>query len=249
MTCCVTAEAERKSRQLVNRLAAGGRPVVVAGCAAAYRPEQFEARGRSWRRGQTWVRPFGSWPAPATGRVGAGAGDVPGAGAVADVGAARRRRAGARRPRTRLTLKAQDGCSCPAPTAPCAWCAGRCGACRWGRPSEAARAGLAAGCGEVVLSGINLGALPGPRRRRPGGAGRRPLRAAGAGSVCGSRPSSRVHLREPLLEALAHPESGSPPARAAAVGRRRRACGHAAAVRLRRVRRRDRARARASSAT
>ena len=33
-TCCVTAEAERKSRRLVRRAAADGRRVVVAGCAA-----------------------------------------------------------------------------------------------------------------------------------------------------------------------------------------------------------------------
>ncbi len=43
-TCCVTAEAERKSRRLVRRAASAGKHVVVAGCAAALRPEQFEAR-------------------------------------------------------------------------------------------------------------------------------------------------------------------------------------------------------------
>ena len=41
-TCCVTAEAERKSRRLVRRAASAGRRVVVAGCAAALHPEQFE---------------------------------------------------------------------------------------------------------------------------------------------------------------------------------------------------------------
>ena len=44
-TCGVTAEAERSSRQLARRLAAHGRPVVVAGCAAALRPEQFDGPG------------------------------------------------------------------------------------------------------------------------------------------------------------------------------------------------------------
>ena len=34
-TCCVTAEAERKSRRLVRRVAGEGRRVIVAGCAAA----------------------------------------------------------------------------------------------------------------------------------------------------------------------------------------------------------------------
>ena len=33
-TCCVTAEAERKSRQVARREARAGRRVVVAGCAA-----------------------------------------------------------------------------------------------------------------------------------------------------------------------------------------------------------------------
>jgi len=41
-TCCVTAEAERKSRRLVRRAASAGKRVVVAGCAAALHPEQFE---------------------------------------------------------------------------------------------------------------------------------------------------------------------------------------------------------------
>ena len=44
-TCCVTAEAERKSRRLVRRAASAGAHVVVAGCAAALRPEQFDGEG------------------------------------------------------------------------------------------------------------------------------------------------------------------------------------------------------------
>jgi threonylcarbamoyladenosine tRNA methylthiotransferase MtaB len=44
-TCCVTAEAERKSRRLARRLAGGGRRVLVAGCAAVLHPEQFAAEG------------------------------------------------------------------------------------------------------------------------------------------------------------------------------------------------------------
>ena len=48
-TCCATAEAERKSRRLVRRVARDGRRVVVAGCAAALRPEQFDGPGRGGR--------------------------------------------------------------------------------------------------------------------------------------------------------------------------------------------------------
>ena len=44
-TCCVTAEAERKSRRLVRRIVRDGTRVIVAGCAAALRPEQFDGPG------------------------------------------------------------------------------------------------------------------------------------------------------------------------------------------------------------
>ena len=44
-TCCVTAEAERKSRRLVRRAASAGRRVVVSGCAATLHPEQFDGEG------------------------------------------------------------------------------------------------------------------------------------------------------------------------------------------------------------
>ena len=42
-TCCITSEAEAKSRQSVRRsLRAGARDVYVSGCAANLRPQQFE---------------------------------------------------------------------------------------------------------------------------------------------------------------------------------------------------------------
>ncbi len=44
-TCCVTAEAERKSRRLARRYSRLGRRVIVAGCAARFRPEQFAGDG------------------------------------------------------------------------------------------------------------------------------------------------------------------------------------------------------------
>jgi len=168
LTCGVTAEAERSSRQLARRLAVHGRPVVVAGCAAALRPEQFAEPG---------LRPVALRP----GRVAdadavaacvleaAGASVVSG-GHVSDqdlAAAAAADDAGpaadaAVRARTRFTLKAQDGC-----TGSCAYCAVR---LVRGRPwslavdeaVERARAGLAAGCGEIVLSGIDVGAYHDP---------------------------------------------------------------------------------------
>ncbi len=53
-TCCVTAEAERKSRRLARRAARGGRRVVVAGCAAVLRPEQFREPGLELLGGRGW---------------------------------------------------------------------------------------------------------------------------------------------------------------------------------------------------
>ena len=126
-----------------------------------------------------------------------------------------------------------------APTAPCAWCAGGRAAGRWpsarGRRAQAARRG----CGEVVLSGIDLGAW---RDGRP---------ASGATSWPPSAPSARAspgpaRLRLSSLEPRAPRRAaargarararGAPPARAAAVGRRRRARGHGPPVHVRRVR-------------
>ena len=181
-TCCVTAEAERKSRRLVRRVAGDGKRVIVAGCAAVLRPEQFDGPGV-----EVMARP--DWAAVAA--ASAAHGSPP--------------QDAARTPaaRTRFVLKVQDGCS------------GRCSYCVVrlvrGRPRSTslrdalavARAALARGGGEIVLSGIDLGAwrdeglrlpdlvlalaeLPGPARLR----------------LSSLEPR---HLDERLLEALAHP--------------------------------------------
>src|SRR5213079_1495298 len=44
-TCCITREAEAKSRQVVRRSAQGGRRVVVTGCAANLDATQFNGIG------------------------------------------------------------------------------------------------------------------------------------------------------------------------------------------------------------
>jgi len=181
-TCCVTAEAERKSRRLVRRVAGGGRRVIVAGCAAALRPEQFDGLDV-----EVEARP--DWAAVAAGSAAEGS-------PPQDAG---------RSPavRTRFVLKVQDGCS-----GHCSYCVVR---LVRGRPRStslrdalaAARAAVARGCGEIVLSGIDLGAwcddglclpdlvstlaeLPGLARLR----------------LSSLEPR---HLDERLLEALAHP--------------------------------------------
>jgi threonylcarbamoyladenosine tRNA methylthiotransferase MtaB len=207
VTCCVTAEAERKSRQLVNRLAARGRPVVVTGCAAAYRPDQFAAPGAVvTARAEVGaaVRDLGAGDRPSgaadDARRDEDAAAVRGPGADAAPSST-----AAKRPRTRFTLKAQDGCSCA-----CAYCAVRLArGPLWSQPLAqavaAARVGLAAGCGEIVLSGINLGLY-----RDPDGADL----AALVGALVELPELRRLrlsslepaHLQERLLRALTHPK-------------------------------------------
>ena len=191
-TCCVTAEAERKSRRLVRRLAGDGRRVIVAGCAAALRPAQFDGPGVE-------VAPRPDWAAVAA----ASAAQGPPPRDAARPPAACRPAAGPPRTRTRFVLKVQDGC------------AGRCSYCvvRLVRGSPrstplqgalaAARAALARGCGEVVLSGIDLGAWRDGERRLPDLV----LALAELPGLARLRLSSLEprHLDERLLEALAQP--------------------------------------------
>jgi len=151
VTCCVTAEAERKSRQLAHRLAAGGRPVIVTGCAAAYRPEQFAAPGLVVAaREELAAAAVALAPKGSRGQPGAGERAEGRTGTHAAFSSAERRR-------TRLTLKVQDGCS-----SACSYCAVRLArgplwSLPLGEARRAAQAGIAGGCGEIVLSGINVG--------------------------------------------------------------------------------------------
>lgn len=208
MTCCVTAEAERKSRRLARRLTKGGRRVVVAGCAATRCAAQFAHPGVEVLGGEGWT---GLAARLTAGGGGAEAEPGPGTDAratpVINPGPAS---ASVRR-RTRFTLKVQDGCA-----GSCSYCVVR---LVRGRPRStplaevvaAARAALAAGCGEVVLSGIDIGAY-----RDPGGAGT----ALGGGAdladlvgVLTALPGLKrlrlssiepEHIDDRLLEALAH---------------------------------------------
>ena len=221
-TCCVTAEAERKSRRLARRAAADGRRVIVAGCAAALRPEQFEGAGVTVTARPDWAAvavELGDLADGADGGRDAGSGTTSGAtggtagGAVTDArvsaGPASFERGsdGAQRAtpgaRTRSVLKVQDGCA-----GACAYCVVR---LVRGRPTSlaladalaAARDGLARGCGEVVLSGIDLGAW------RDGDAGLPDLLAAiaeldGLRRVRLSSIEPR-HVDARLIELLGHP--------------------------------------------
>jgi threonylcarbamoyladenosine tRNA methylthiotransferase MtaB len=181
-TCCVTAEAERKSRRLVCRCAAEGRRVIVAGCAAALRPEQFEAPGVEVAAHPDWAAVAAAAPAAS-----------PSAPSPALT-----------RERTRFVLKVQDGCA-----GVCSYCVVR---LVRGRPRgtplaaalDAARAALAGGCGEVVLSGVDLGAWRDGARRLPELVGE----LVALPSLRRLRLSSVEprHLDDGLLAALAHPK-------------------------------------------
>lgn len=211
LTCCVTAEAEHKSRRLARRLAKDGRRVIVAGCAATLRAVQFEYPGVEVLGEEGWgglaarlAAESGSRAARARSPREAerdGPRDGPRATAPA-----------ALRSRTRFTLKVQDGCA-----GSCAFCVVR---LVRGRPRStplasalaAARSELAAGCGEIVLSGIDVGAY-----RDAAAAGTAPGGGADLADLVGAlaalpglnrlRLSSvePEHLDDRLLAALAHP--------------------------------------------
>lgn len=174
-TCCVTAEAERKSRRLVRRAAAEGARVVATGCATRLDPGRFEGPGVVVAPRPDWgalaaalaggaesgTPPPASSASPAESSAGPPdhAGPVSAAPAVAAPATAGSR--------TRLVLKVQDGCA-----GSCTYCVVR---IVRGRPCSipladalaGARAGLVRGCGEVVLSGIDLGAWRDGRLRLP----------------------------------------------------------------------------------
>ena len=204
LSCCVTAEAERKSRQLARRLAGAGRRVVVGGCAAVLRPEQFAGAGIETLdgRGLKDLAPGGADEVSAAARpakAAARSGEISSTVRLATHAASARRGA-----RTRLTLKVQDGCD-----QRCTYCAVRLvRGPLWSRPLaevlDAARVGLAGGCGEVVLSGVNLGSYRDPES----GAGLPELiqSLTALDELVRLRLSSLepLHLRPDLFAALGH---------------------------------------------
>jgi len=198
LTCGVTGEAERSSRQLARRLAVHGRPVVVAGCAAALRPEQFTEPGLALVTGAAGraadAREIADCVLAA---AGVATRDAPASDTAALLDEARER--------TRFTLKVQDGCA-----GRCSYCAVRLArGAPWSIAAEAAvaqaRAAVAAGCGEIVLSGIDVGAYRDPAS----GADLAALvgRLTALPGLARLRLSSIEprHLTAALLAALAHP--------------------------------------------
>ena len=191
-TCCITSEAESKSRQSVRRsLRAGASEVFVSGCAANLRPAQFAAAG---------VKVFTGTADDVAAEMG-GCADLEhdvlrrgGAGAAAALSASR----------TRGFVKVQDGCD-----SSCAYCIIPTvrGAAR-SRPASAVLDEVARrveqGQPEMVMTGISVGDYRDPEQGLE--LGDLMVAAARVPGVRRVRLSSVevVHVKDSLLAALRH---------------------------------------------
>jgi threonylcarbamoyladenosine tRNA methylthiotransferase MtaB len=194
-TCCITSEAEAKSRQSVRRSLRTAGEVLVSGCAVNLHSEQFRAVDE---RVRTFV---GTAEEVATAMTQ----DLdPPAPACADLDhdvLARQSRA--RSDRTRGFIKVQDGCDCH-----CAYCIIPTvrGAAR-SRPASAilheAGRRVEQGQPEMVLTGISVGDYRDPERGLE--LGELMIEVARVPGVQRVRLSSVevIHVKDSLLEALA----------------------------------------------
>jgi len=162
-TCAVTAEAERQARQAIRR-ARRERPdarIVVTGCAAQIRPETFAAMPEVDRViGNAEKLDAAQWQAPSADRV-----------VVADIMAIRETAghlASGFTGRARAFLEIQHGCDHR-----CTFCIipfgrGPSRSVPMGRIVEAARALVAQGMAEIVLTGVDITAYGHDLPGRPG---------------------------------------------------------------------------------
>jgi threonylcarbamoyladenosine tRNA methylthiotransferase MtaB len=190
-TCCITAEAEAKSRQAVRRSLKTAERVFVGGCAVNLDAAQFAAI--SERR----VTPFVGTADDVAVAV---AGELGGCADVDHAVLFQRHPVGSR---TRGFVKVQDGCECH-----CAYCiipTVRGGA--RSRPASAVldevRRRVAGGQPEVVMTGISVGDYRDPERGLE--LGELMMAAARVPGVERVRLSSVevIHVRDSLLTALA----------------------------------------------
>ena len=204
-TCCITGEAEAKSRQSVRRSLQNARQVFVGGCAVNLRSEQFAAIDPA-------VKPFvGTADEVAEAMAGA-------LGACVDIehdvvprrdfehGPASAWAGG----RTRGFVKVQDGCDCH-----CAYCI--IPTVRGAARSRAASAVIgeverraAAGQPEIVITGISVGDYRDAERGLD--LGELLVQAAGVAGVRRVRLSSVevIHVRDSLVRALSTNEGVCP---------------------------------------
>jgi threonylcarbamoyladenosine tRNA methylthiotransferase MtaB len=194
-TCCITGEAEAKSRQAVRRSLKTADRVLVAGCAVNLNGAQFRAIDDR-------VSAFVGTAEEVAGAMAAGLGGC--ADVEHDVMARRSPGAPARvQPdRTRGFVKIQDGCDCH-----CAYCIIPTvrGAAR-SRPAaaviEEARRRVEQGQPEMVLTGISVGDYRDPERGLE--LGELMMAVAQVPGVARVRLSSVevIHVKDSLLEAL-----------------------------------------------
>ncbi len=194
-TCCITSEAEAKSRQSVRRSLKGGRPgrrVYVSGCAVNLNAGQFSEVGPH----------VSVFPGTADDVAAAIAESL---GACADLEhdvLARHARSPAQPSRTRGFVKVQDGCDCH-----CAYCIIPTvrGSAR-SRPASAVidevRRRVAQGQPEMVMTGISVGDYLDPERGLE--LGELMVEVARVPGVERVRLSSVevIHVKASLLEAL-----------------------------------------------
>jgi len=193
-TCCITAEAESKSRQSVRRSLRSAHEVYVAGCAVNLNPRQF---GEIDER----VTPFVGTADDVAAAIGASDGSA-GIDTEHDVPARERRAGSERASRTRGFLKVQDGCD-----GDCAYCIiptvrGRARS----RPASAilAEAAERASLGqpEMVMTGISVGDYRDPEQGLE--LGQLMLDVARVPGVERVRLSSVevIHVKDTLIDAL-----------------------------------------------
>src|SRR5262249_36456660 len=149
-TCCITSEAEAKSRQSVRRSLKSAERVYVTGCAANLNAAQFAAIDE---RITPFVGTADDVPAAIAGDVGACADFEHGVGRTLEQAA-----------RTRGFVKVQDGCDCH-----CAYCIiptvrGAARSRRAGAVLDEVRRRVAMGQPEMVMTGISVGDYRDPER-------------------------------------------------------------------------------------
>ena len=189
-TCCITREAEAKSRQSVRRSAgdAPGRRVLVTGCAANLNAEQFAAIGPQVT---ALVGTAEDVAAEVAGTAGPGCIDDPLPAAALSLA------------RTRGFVKVQDGCDCH-----CAYCV--IPTVRGGARSRPASAVLreagrrvAQGQPEMVMTGISVGDYRDPEQGLELGHLMRAVAALDGVERVRLSSVEVIHVRDSLLDALA----------------------------------------------
>jgi len=190
-TCCITREAEAKSRQSVRRAAGGGRGgrrVLVTGCAANLNAAQFDEIAPQVT---ALVGTADDVAAEVAGAAGPGCIDATPPAAALPL------------TRTRGFVKVQDGCDCH-----CAYCV--IPKVRGGARSRAASAVLkearrrvAQGQPEMVMTGISVGDYRDPERGLELGDLMREVAALEGVDRVRLSSVEVIHVRATLLDALA----------------------------------------------